>query len=145
MARPDPANHHRTALDEMAGSGDRPGAHCNHDGIRPGAKRHRRFVVMGRLDRSIVLPKLALTGVLPPMVRSSRTMTKGCGVPRPSGFGRLLSQLRVIEHRIAGAMQRAGQAAGQIAFLGVAKRPADLFAHPMTVQHQPGHPAIALL
>jgi hypothetical protein len=33
------------------------------------------FVVMGRLDRSIVLPKLALTRVFPPMVGSSQTMT----------------------------------------------------------------------
>ena len=38
-------------------------------------ERHRSFIVMVRLDRSIGVPKIALTGVIAPMVRSSRAMT----------------------------------------------------------------------
>ena len=38
-------------------------------------ERHRSFIVMVRPDRSIGVPKIALTGVIVPMVRSSRTMT----------------------------------------------------------------------
>ena len=38
-------------------------------------ERHRSFIIMARLDRTIGVLKIALTGVIVPMVRSSRTMT----------------------------------------------------------------------
>jgi hypothetical protein len=38
-------------------------------------ERHRSVFVMVRLDRTIGVPKIALTGVFVLMVRSSRTMT----------------------------------------------------------------------
>jgi hypothetical protein len=38
-------------------------------------ERHRSLFVMVRLDRTIGVPKIALTGVFVRMVRSSRTMT----------------------------------------------------------------------
>jgi hypothetical protein len=47
-------------------------------------ERYRSFIVMVRLDRTIGVPKIALTGVIVPMVRSSWTMTGdgGCDPAR---------------------------------------------------------------
>jgi len=46
-------------------------------------ERHRSLFVMARLDRTIGVLKIALTGVIVPMVRSSRTMT---GMEGPSSL-----------------------------------------------------------
>ena len=93
--------------------------------------RHRSFIVMIRLDRTIVLPKIALTSVLMPMVRSSRTMTRdqGCHAARRaisapmgldpaisrrtprdeiSGSGRATAILACRATRIPGARQAPG-------------------------------------
>jgi len=57
-------------------------------------KRHRSLVVMRLPDRSIVLPKLVLTCVFAPMIRSSRTMTSegGCLATRRAILARVGSR-----------------------------------------------------